>query len=115
MIGARVNIGPYGWFLILDEILGKDETKEMWEATAKAPRTKFRFHYCEDGPHVSVWIEGRDLKFGGWSQCHPDDRFEKAKGRVVAITRALAKNNVPRETRREIWAEYWAQGHRRPR
>lgn len=44
---------------------------------------------------------------------HSKDRFEKAKGRVVAITKAI--RHLPRETRAKIWADYWAQGHRRPR
>lgn len=119
MIGARANIGPYGWFLILDEILGKDEVTEMSEATAKAPRTKFSFTYrygnCDTNPTILSRIDTGASIFCGWSYCLPGDRYEKSKGRVLAITRALKDYKVPRETRREIWAEYWAQGHRRPR
>lgn len=91
----------------------------MPEATAKAPKIKFSFSYVhkiwELHPTTCVWIETGKNAFYGWSKCLPGDRYSKAKGRVIAITRALEVYSVPRETRREIWAEYWAQGHRKPR
>lgn len=91
----------------------------MSEATAKAPRIEFSFVYehriWSPYPATLVWIDTGKNIFYGWSKCLPGDRYEKAKGRVLAITRALKEYAVPREMRREIWAEYWAQGHRRPR
>lgn len=37
------------------------------------------------------------------------DNFDKAEGRRVALTDALERAGIPRETRTEIWRGYWPQ------
>lgn len=86
----------------------------MSEATAKAPRIKFEFQHSElfKVPLTYCAVRVGDVFADFWTSLHPGNRV---KARVQALSNALKLANVPRETRREIWAEYWAQGHRRPR
>ena len=37
--------------------------------------------------------------------CSYDDNFSRPVGRKLALTRAI--KGLPRETRKEVWAEYW--------
>ena len=40
----------------------------------------------------------------GYAYCHPTDQFCRATGKKLALTRAIEE--LPRETRREVWRDY---------
>lgn len=94
--------------------------------TQLSPEIKTRFSFRYSGrctwvglnfyPQDDFWRPSGDASLGyagATAVRNLSDRHEKAKGRVVAITKAI--RHLPRETRAKIWADYWAQGHRRPR
>lgn len=58
-----------------------------------------------DDPQHSV------ITYYGHAFCHPLDQFNKATGRRVALTHAIA--NLPREERRAVW-QTWLAGRRGP-
>jgi hypothetical protein len=49
---------------------------------------------CETEPSVT-----------GVAHCAPQDGFNKSTGRKIALARAL--KDVPRDTRRQLWASYF--------
>lgn len=54
---------------------------------------------------IAVRVDfGRYALFGE-AECHPLDNFDRRIGRRLALTRAIEE--LPRETRKEIWQEYW--------
>ena len=42
----------------------------------------------------------------GEAHCNPSDQFNKAKGRKLALARAI--ESLPRAERKQIWAAYFA-------
>lgn len=51
--------------------------------------------------------KGNDVIGTGSTRVHKTDQFVKAKGRKVALTRALLNANLPREERMTVWNSYW--------
>lgn len=49
---------------------------------------------------------GTEPAVTGVAHCSPHDSFCKASGRKLALARAL--KDVPREIRRQLWADYFA-------
>lgn len=47
-----------------------------------------------------------DTDLWGLAECHPSDNFNKARGRKLALKRAIA--SLPREERGQIWKAYFA-------
>ena len=45
-----------------------------------------------------------EVYYEGWARLRPGDRFNKAIGRKIALSKAL--KDIPRYDRHEIWAEY---------
>lgn len=77
--------------------------------------TKFDFSYPpNDGVHVLLdcW-HGDECYPLGIYDAPPHTRDNRPRDRVMAVTDAIS--HLPREIRAKIWADYWAQGHRRPR
>ena len=44
--------------------------------------------------------------FTGTAYCSPRDQFNKKKGRIIALTRAINSMNLSKDERTLIWAEY---------
>ncbi len=68
-------------------------------------RTTVKLHDgpCIDAPCVvpAQWITT--------ARCHPVDQFVKAKGRKVALTRAMAAMGLPKAARTALWRSYLRQ------
>lgn len=73
--------------------------------TPQIGRTKCKLHLntctkAEDGPCTS---DG----FSGLANCSVRDQFEKAKGRKVALARAM--KSLEKSLRRQLWKSYFEQ------
>lgn len=55
---------------------------------------------------ISTAIIGVILKLEGEAYCHPTDQFNKAKGRKLALARAI--KDFHRTKREQIWKAYFA-------
>ena len=55
---------------------------------------------------VCDFFDGEKLRYTGWAICVEGDQFQRAKGRQIALTRAIA--NLPREDRKLVWQQYFA-------
>jgi hypothetical protein len=55
---------------------------------------------------VCDFFDGEKLRYTGWAICVEGDQFQRAKGRQIALTRAIA--NLPREDRKLVWKQYFA-------
>lgn len=74
------------------------------------------FQYIDnsDGRKVTfaeLTLSGVSQPFRGAAWCHKSDPFVKAKGRKLALARAMREDAMlTREERRFIWNELWAMG-----
>ena len=50
---------------------------------------------------------GRQLFSTGLAACSPQDNFNRAVGRKIALSRAVQRA-FPREQRRAFWVAYWS-------
>ena len=55
---------------------------------------------------ATVQSENPALFLQDLALCHPNDQFNKAKGRKLALARAI--ESLPRAERKQIWAAYFA-------
>jgi hypothetical protein len=79
--------------------------REVDTTPVNAPDTT----YCDiifHNPSVpdTKWILGT-----GIAMCHPNDQFEKEKGRKIALTKALDAAKFPRHLRTLAWEAYHAR------
>ena len=77
---------------------------------------RFTHHLDSPVPHTEVQIANCEWDSTsyllGAGLCHPNDQFNKAIGRKVALARAIS--GLPRETRTQIWKAYFAFLKRTP-
>lgn len=71
-----------------------------------------RFYFSHEGGTTMTLVVSDTLRLPVWasvgvSRCHPKDQFVKAVGRRRALTSFLARNDVPRDVRRKVWAAYF--------
>ena len=69
---------------------------------------------CID-PRFSTEICGADKRGVGFSWCSRLDEFVKAKGRKIALARAMSNLGLDREIRTAVWAHYLDKVHERVR
>lgn len=48
-----------------------------------------------------------------YAKCHPNDNFDRASGRKLAMTRLLKKAGLNKVQRAAIWNALWAAGVKR--
>ena len=77
---------------------------------------KFEFEYDKPVTTAMIWWDKDNREVTpdlvGQSLCADGDVFDKKKGRVVAISRAIEE--LPREKRMQVWEALWGLGVRKP-
>lgn len=69
-------------------------------------RVYFR-HVVDEYTHAIIKDKYNELIGYGIAYCNPGDQFTYAKGRQIALDRALDNDEFSREDRRCIWEQYW--------
>jgi len=59
------------------------------------------------GTAVELYSSDNQLLSSAQSKVHKGDVFLKAKGRKIAIVKALQSAEIPRNERIEVWKSYW--------
>lgn len=73
-------------------------------------RVRFRYEATDTYAHVESRCEGCSVwgRLGtGYAICHENDRFEKERGRKLALARALKGKN--KAFRTQVWEAYFAR------
>lgn len=57
---------------------------------------------------VKVFVDGNETigNFAGAAYCAKGDKFDKATGRKIALTRALLPDVFPKDVRTQVWGVY---------
>jgi hypothetical protein len=55
----------------------------------------------------TIMDEDKKILYIDYATCHPNDNFDRSKGRKISLSRVLQKFNLDRDTRTEIWKEYF--------
>ena len=80
----------------------------MFNVTHTLGEVRVEFSYPATGLTKCLIIDDiieNDIIAHGYSQCHPNDQFEKNKGRKYALRNAL--NIIPRIHRKPFWEAYF--------
>lgn len=84
----------------------------MFEVEAFEGSFKIGFAYAEPredgtkGRCTECYIESGDDIISAYAYCHPEDAFNKAVGRKIALTRALRAWKFNKKLRTKIWKQY---------
>lgn len=70
---------------------------------------KFRHEREKSNPTTECHLrmDGQEKAWIGISRCDARDSFQKHVGRKISLTRALESAKLDRETRQDIWMEYF--------